>query len=249
MPKTAVTQKPKISDGEAAICERMRSRRVDLGIPQKELAKRMGVSLDTLRSYEYARAPVRYGFADRFCDELDVNQRWLFSGSLPKRPYVHVSHVWAQFIPLEMHFSKVASGLLAEMIEEALREMIQRDGRTCSLEEIDAWDSFSWVPQVGPTILGVRDSFLRMMEFSLASYMNRMPDELWMILEKEHSAFLKDFEKRHRKIMSEHQAKDPLALHIEDESRARADVAARLKLDPAKLARISIFGKHRARSR
>ncbi|MFZ4777048.1 MAG: helix-turn-helix domain-containing protein [Terrimicrobiaceae bacterium] len=249
MPKTAVTQKPKISDKEAAICERMRSRRVDLGIPQKELAKRMGVSLDTLRSYEYARAPVRYGFANRFCDELDVNQRWLFSGSLPMRPYFSVSPIWAQFIPAEMHFSKVAEGLLAFLIAEALAEMIERENRECSFEEMEGWDHFPWVPQLGTTMSGTRDDALQLMESSLAHTINRIPDELWAALVHEHSKFLKDFEKRHRGIITDYLAENPLALLIDDEDKARSIVAARLRLDPAKLSRISMIPRQRHRPR
>ncbi len=249
MPKTAVTQKPKISDEEAAICERMRSRRIALGIPQKELAKRMGVSLDTLRSYEYARAPVRYGFADHFCDEMDVNQRWLYSGSLPKRPYVRISTIWTQFIPQDMHFSKVAKHLLASLIEEALVEIAREVGGNCSLEEMDRWDSFPWTPMVGLTASGVRDRILHVAKMSLAHAINRIPQELWATLEKEHSAFLNAFQKRYQKKILEHLAEDPMATHIEDEARARAVVAARLKLDPVRLAKISMLGRPRSRGR
>lgn len=248
MPKTTVTQKPKIPDDEAAICERMRSRRVDLGIPQKELAKRMGVPLDTLRSYEYARAPIRYGFTDRFCSELDVNQRWLFLGSSPKQPYIPISPIWAQFIPNEALFSEVMGRLLCDLFDDALEHFASEHEKSGSSEYTAQWRQFPFVSEIGSSRTGLRNKTLEGMQYAATCTVNITPQELWESLQKEHNKFLEDFERRHRKVIDGFLARmraNPTAEFFEDENTARSLIASRLNLEPAALKRVSMLAHDR----
>jgi transcriptional regulator with XRE-family HTH domain len=238
VPRLTVSQSPKIPEREAAICERLRAKRRELGIQQKEVARRINVPLDTFRGYEYARSPLRYGAAKRFCDEFDVNQRWLSTGDLPRKPYLELSSVVEQFIPDDMLFSKVADALLDSLIEEALEDIADIVSEKCEIAEIDKWDHIPWAPILIPTRQEQQRSFLHNIEESVAHTFQLLPQQLIGQFDLELRDFLTDFRRKHGKTIQkflEDVRRDPMSEIRKDEQIARELISRSLGIDPEQL--------------
>lgn len=109
-----------LPDREQQICSRLRQVRLDFRFKQGLFAEVLGVSIDRLKSFEYARAPIRYGVAKRLCAELSVNQRWLATGQEPQRPSMDIPPGYELFIPNRLLFSHVYDRLLAELFENEI---------------------------------------------------------------------------------------------------------------------------------
>src|SRR5260370_41812359 len=72
--------KAKLPSREIAICRRLRSARELLGLTQKSCAAEIGMERGSLANYEYARAPLRYEVALRFCRNLGISEEGLATG-------------------------------------------------------------------------------------------------------------------------------------------------------------------------
>jgi len=76
---------------EIEICQRVREVRLQLKWKQSDFSKELGISRVRLASYEYAKAPIRYDFANRLCSQLNISQSWLAEGGRPlPGPYLHI---------------------------------------------------------------------------------------------------------------------------------------------------------------
>lgn len=244
MPRVNVTQRPKTNEREAAICGRLRSIRLERGVQQKDAAKRLGVPLDTFRGYEYARSPLPFTAASRFCAEFDVNQRWLASGELPKKPYLELSPLVSQFIPDDAVFSRVVDSLLIDAIVEALEDIADCESEKCEIEEIDSWDHIPWTPILWASRVEKLDSFLPAIEQSVAHTFKILPPELIAPFDLALTDFLTDFRRKHSKKIENFLAevrRDPTRDLREDEQFARSLVAKSLGIDIERLRHISMF--------
>jgi transcriptional regulator with XRE-family HTH domain len=68
---------------EEEICVRVRSVRLAASMSQAAFGDLIGLTRDRLASYEYARAPIRWGVGHRICSAFLLSQRWLAEGKLP----------------------------------------------------------------------------------------------------------------------------------------------------------------------
>jgi len=99
MREIAIHKSSPLPDHEKNICERLREVRMGLGISQKEFSERLGISEVRLKSYEYARSPIRYEVARVLIREFRINQRWLATGEPPTQPPFILPTTIADAIP------------------------------------------------------------------------------------------------------------------------------------------------------
>lgn len=142
---TTALKKSRLPAGEAAICRRLREIRAREKLDQPEFAAQIGVSLDVLKSYEYGRAPVRYGVAKKFGEAFDINQRWLATGALPVHPYIDIAIEKEEAIPPGELFSLVYSSAIKDNVVETLKLIAET--ANCKIEEIDRLGA---IPDIGP---------------------------------------------------------------------------------------------------
>lgn len=72
--------------GNAAICGRFSMMRRHFGDSQEVCARKLGVSVDRIVSYENLRTPIPSDVALKFCWKYLVNERWLAECTLPIFP-------------------------------------------------------------------------------------------------------------------------------------------------------------------
>jgi len=99
MRKLAVHNSSPLPEQEKNICVRLREVRIGLEMNQKEFSERLGISILRLKSYEYARAPIRYEVARALIREFKINQRWLATGEPPTQPPFILPSVIDEAIP------------------------------------------------------------------------------------------------------------------------------------------------------
>lgn len=73
-----------------SFAERMRARRIELGLSQRDLSKEADISPPQLSRYEAAAATPRADIASRIAKVLKVNLAWLINGSGTKLPQQEV---------------------------------------------------------------------------------------------------------------------------------------------------------------
>ncbi|HLX70763.1 MAG TPA: helix-turn-helix transcriptional regulator, partial [Verrucomicrobiae bacterium] len=127
MPK-ALTIRSFLPQCEIDICHRFRQVRIEQGLDQRELAERLEISRSRIASYEYAKAPLRYGIANKFCTLFHVNQRWLATGELPPLPYFPIAEALATKIDDRALFSGVFHNLLDVHLAESEAELREKIG-------------------------------------------------------------------------------------------------------------------------
>lgn len=99
MRRLAVHESSLLPEQEKGICIRLREVRIGLEMDQKKFSERLGISVLRLKSYEYARAPIRYEVARELIREFGINQRWLATGEPPTQPPFILPTVIADAIP------------------------------------------------------------------------------------------------------------------------------------------------------
>jgi transcriptional regulator with XRE-family HTH domain len=119
---------------EAAICKRVRDARLDTELSQVAFARRIGMDSTQLAALEHCRAPLKYGIADRLCDEFDICQRWLATGKLPKQYYVPLAPRLAATTSDNDLFSSVYSAELSPFIDAHLAAIAEASD--CSEDKI-----------------------------------------------------------------------------------------------------------------
>jgi transcriptional regulator with XRE-family HTH domain len=111
-----VPRKNPVPERERQICQRLRLVRKEKRLSQVAFADMLGIDSSLLASYEHARVPIRYEFADRLCCIFRVCQRWLAGGVEPRRVYVP--------IPEDVHQKLPARGLFSEVYDDFLEPYI-----------------------------------------------------------------------------------------------------------------------------
>lgn len=91
-------------------------------------ADRLRIPLGRLKSYELARAPIRYALAAKVGAEFDVNQEWLATGKGSRNPYFYVEARMDKLIPGKALFSEIYDKLLRG-------EIISAIGLVCEMEK------------------------------------------------------------------------------------------------------------------
>jgi len=132
-----VPRKNPIPTREREICARFRAARESAGLRQAELARRIGIDVNRLSSYEHGRSPVPYWIGDRIAAKTFANQRWVATGQLPRRPYAEVDEIVAATVPKSALFSDVYDALLATEMNSVFRSI----GPVAPLEANDSWDT------------------------------------------------------------------------------------------------------------
>lgn len=106
-----------LPDREQQICARLRQVRQDHRFKQAEFADILGVPVFRLKSYEYARAPVKYGLAKRLTETMGVDPDWLATGTGEKYSRVTIAREIDFWIPPRMLFSFVYDRLLSDILQ------------------------------------------------------------------------------------------------------------------------------------
>lgn len=110
-----------LPDREREICFRFRQVRLEEDMKQGPFAVRLGIPLSRLKSYEMARAPIRYSLASRLCEKFDINQRWLAVGNLfSKRPCFPLDPILQKCIPSRELFSRAFDLVIDEVVGNLL---------------------------------------------------------------------------------------------------------------------------------
>lgn len=114
---------------------------------QKEFADVLGISVVRLKSYEYARAPIRFALAKTLTDKFSVNPKWLALGVGPMTPGVTIPSIFAAFIPSRALFSFIYDRLIGDMLErEASLVELPPESLTFPANS-DWWETLQFVTQ------------------------------------------------------------------------------------------------------
>lgn len=70
------------------LAKRLREIRKTHKLSQERLAREIGITRAAYSNYEYARVPLPFTAGLRFCECLNVNQRYLAHGFRPERPFI-----------------------------------------------------------------------------------------------------------------------------------------------------------------
>jgi transcriptional regulator with XRE-family HTH domain len=92
-------------------------------LEQSDLAGMLGISRSRVASYEYAKAPIKYGLGNQFCSRFGINQRWFATGEPPMLPYFLISQAFASKLDTESLFSAVFDDYLDAHLEQAELEL------------------------------------------------------------------------------------------------------------------------------
>jgi transcriptional regulator with XRE-family HTH domain len=106
-----------LPDREQQICARLRRVRQDHRFKQAEFADILGVPVFRLKSYEYARAPIKYGLAKQLTETMGVDPDWLATGTGEVYSRVTITKAIDFWIPSRLLFSTVYDRLLKDILE------------------------------------------------------------------------------------------------------------------------------------
>ena len=185
-----------LPDREREICLRFRQIRIDAGMKQEPFARRLGIPVTRLKSYELGRAPIRYELAARVGVAFDINQQWLACEDAPKRPHFFVADELEWHIPGRWLFSEIYEKLLRDLIGKELERMAEVRGITTSEIREIAWQ----LDQVG---LGASESSHKSylsthFQSWVAQQLTRFPLRLYGKFGSDLQRFLESFERHHK---------------------------------------------------
>jgi DNA-binding phage protein len=138
------------------------------------MARVLGISRERLASYEYGRAPLRYGVADDFCLTCSVNQRWLAEGRPPSSYRVPIAEKLSNTIPRDMLFSEAFDRFLRNPIDHHLKEVAKAVG--WREQDLDASVGMHFVLHAGET---PASNAARLMTTIFEPLMDRLPEDLY----------------------------------------------------------------------
>lgn len=141
------------------------------------MASALGISRTRLASYEYGRAPLRYGFADEFCRLFGVNQRWLAEGKHPLTYYVRIDPSLDEKLNHRALFSDVYARSIKAGLERHLCEVAQRAG--IKEEDITGtdWQDISTI--ANPVGFEVQTLLLSNLQLIISDGVAKLPKKLY----------------------------------------------------------------------
>jgi transcriptional regulator with XRE-family HTH domain len=89
----SLLHRSKLPAAELALIRRLSAERIAARFSQAQLADEAGVSRPTVKNYEYGLAPLSFPNGVRICRRLNLNQRWVATGDMPKRPFVPLAEL------------------------------------------------------------------------------------------------------------------------------------------------------------
>lgn len=113
---------------EIEICARLRTVRLKKKWSQPVIARELGVTRDMWASHEYARAPVRFAIAYKFCAVFNRSLRWLARGLDPETPFNPISASLLANLSDRALFSEAYDLHLAALVDERIEELADRAG-------------------------------------------------------------------------------------------------------------------------
>lgn len=149
-------RKTPIPEHEREICLRFRIARESSRMKQSELARKVGVNVNTLSSWEHGNNPVPYVAGARIAKVTDTCQRWLATGSLPQKPYIEASPLLAETVPPSFPFSFIYQILLRPEIEELFKAIAASEGQ--KIEVIEPHSFRDWGMLLSTPIEGLQAS-------------------------------------------------------------------------------------------
>jgi len=178
------------------MCARLRLARLQGGYKQRVFADRLGLSSERLKNIEIARTKLTYCVAARACELLDLNQRWLATGELPRRPFFRVANEMEILIPSQIPFSFVYDKLLHELVMEEWRTLSEIE--QLPIPELESLAIVADQVGLGASRLTARrylieNTFQRLLNLHAQNFPVDLFDEFFRDLE----LFLREFENRH----------------------------------------------------
>ena len=178
MPKT-VNIKSFLPQREIEICQRVREVRLANRWQQAQFAAELGINRARLASYEYAKAPIRYELGKKLCLRLNISERWLATGRLPKKRFTDFIYAPEASTRLDPLFSEVFDQHLKEPTKESEVKLIDLIGIERFIQE--RFDSST--PIYGKS--GTKDLdklYLDQISDCVRSLPNHLHEKYWMSL-------------------------------------------------------------------
>lgn len=160
MPKKQVTQQSFLPPIEVEICRRLRKARQILKLSQSEVAARIKCSLGALKKYEYGILALRFGLAERFCREFEVDQCWLATGEGDFSPVRPISQPLLDAIPTYELFSKVYESVLKPIFSSPYTRRLKDFREAFLLTDIGYLWPIATNPIAGAGILDIQRIFV-----------------------------------------------------------------------------------------
>jgi DNA-binding XRE family transcriptional regulator len=102
-----------LPEQERAICARLREVRQYLRLTQTEFAAQIGLTRESLASYEDARAPLRFHVGLTVCRQFLVSEKWLAHGLMTPLPLIGRPRGERKFTPVR--FGEMRSRLFKDL--------------------------------------------------------------------------------------------------------------------------------------
>lgn len=226
VPRNPARSAAKITAPEVRICQRLRLTREANKLSQPMFASELGISLDTLKNYEYSRTAIRYSVAKALGTGFDINQRWLATGKLPMHPYVDVAREMEAAIPAHELFSVVYDRVLAVPVTDSLQVIADTAG--CDIEKIDQLGAIPHLEPIGgPYDRTTLNIWRRLAHQLVSSCLHVTPPELRGEFVAELRAVVHRFEKAHRAKIRSYYDRRRLDADTESEKAAIAEMVRR----------------------
>lgn len=213
-------RKTPVKKREKEIGLRLRQARLDYGLTTAGLSVKVGIDSNRLASYEHGRNPVPFFVANKICESLRVNLRWIATGESPIKLFMAVSPFIIEQIPKKLLFSEVFDGLLSSFFLAELTGIASQ--HHCDIEDIDSLSEFQFLDLVGESIRSNAIQFFnRKLPSMILSIVPDLPPDLLsnFYLEVQKMCFL--FKKKHKKQFEKFDP-DAYRLKIVNEERVRA---------------------------
>lgn len=85
------TNQSTLPDNQRALASRVRELREGRELSQARAGELLGMKLTAYQALEYGRASISFTMGVKLCQLYNVNERYLATGKLPKRPYLQTA--------------------------------------------------------------------------------------------------------------------------------------------------------------
>ena len=189
-----------LPETDRQICQRLRLFRKSVtGMTAVEFARRLDIDSNRLASYEHARVPLRYEFADRVCRAFNISQRWLAEGLQPIINYVPIFPPLSGRIPPRAIFSDAYREFLKPHVHGLYSKFPALFSGPASADDWELAREF-WQTQFGAA--GALDQ-INILNRSLAGLVSKMPPALYQQFFREVLLFCQEFQRRNSKRFQE----------------------------------------------
>lgn len=107
-----------MTERELGICARFSSARKQSKLSLPSMARHLGTSVHTLKTYEYGIAPLKFSVGEPFCELTNTNQSWLATGEGVQKPHLPIAAGLKRKMPLSCLFSSAFDRVISPALKE-----------------------------------------------------------------------------------------------------------------------------------